>query len=134
MRIAIVAPSPSPFALGGAEKLWWGLCSHLNEHTRHQADIIKLPSPEADLRSLLASYERFTALDLSGFDLVITGKYPAWMVGHPRHVVYMLHRLRGLYDAYAGVAELSPLLVADARIAALRAFMRRAAPKAPSAE
>lgn len=125
MKIAVVAPSPSPFAIGGAEKLWWGLCTHLNEHTAHQADLIKLPSPEGDLPSLLSSYERFTTLDLTAFDLVVTGKYPAWMVTHPRHVVYMLHRLRGLYDAYPGAAELPPGLDSDARVVALRSFMRR---------
>src|SRR6185437_13333476 len=26
--------------------------------------------------------------------------YPAWMVRHPNHVCYMLHKLRGLYDTY----------------------------------
>ena len=52
--------------------------------------VIKLPSPEGDLRSLLASYEQFAKLDLSGFDLVVSGKYPAWMVDHPRHVALAL--------------------------------------------
>ena len=45
---------------------------------------------------------RFDALDLAGYDLVISSKYPAWMIRHPRHVVYMAHPLRGLYDTYAG--------------------------------
>jgi glycosyltransferase involved in cell wall biosynthesis len=49
------------------------------------------------------------------------------MVTHPRHVVYMLHRLRGLYDAYPGAAELPPVLASDPRVVALRAFMRRGA-------
>lgn len=104
MKIAVVAPCPQPFIVGGAEKLWWGLVRHLNENTVHQADIIKLPSPEADFWSLMDSYQRFSLLRLDGFDLVITGKYPAWMIEHPRHVCYMLHRLRGLYDAYPGSA------------------------------
>lgn len=102
MKIAIVAPCPVPFIVGGAEKLWWGLARHFNENTPHQADIIKLPAPEADFWSLMDSYQRFSLLRLDGFDLVISGKYPAWMVEHPRHVCYMLHRLRGLYDAYPG--------------------------------
>jgi glycosyltransferase involved in cell wall biosynthesis len=125
MKIAVVAPCPVPYTVGGAEKLWWGLVSHLNERTSHQADIIKLPSPEADLRSLLASYQQFSTLDLSGFDLIISGKYPAWIVSHPRHVCYMLHRLRGLYDAYPASSDLPYDLAIDPRVIALYGFLRR---------
>ncbi len=125
MKIAIAAPCPVPYMVGGAEKLWWGLASHLNEHTAHQAEIIKLPSPEHDLPSLVRSYQAFSTLDLAAFDLVISGKYPAWIVSHPRHVCYMLHRLRGLYDAYPGAADVDPQLAAHPGVAALRAYMRR---------
>ena len=127
MKIAVVAPCPVPYVVGGAEKLWWGLVGHLNERTSHPTELIKLPSPEGNLRSLVASYEQFANLDLSGFDLVISGKYPAWMVGHPRHVIYMLHRLRGLYDAYQGARDLAPDTATDPAVTALRAYMRRTA-------
>lgn len=100
MKIAIVAPSAVPFMIGGAERLWAGLLEHLNGDTPHDADLIKLPSREHNLPDLMATYRSFAALDLSHFDLVISGKYPAWMVTHPNHVVYMLHPLRGLYDTY----------------------------------
>jgi glycosyltransferase involved in cell wall biosynthesis len=124
MKIAIVAPCSVPYVVGGAEKLWWGLAWHFNEHTSHQAEIIKLPTPEQDLPALMRGYEAFAALDLGGFDAVISGKYPAWMVGHPRHICYMLHRLRGLYDSYPGALEVSPDLAAHKGVAALRGFMR----------
>jgi glycosyltransferase involved in cell wall biosynthesis len=127
MKIAVVAPCPVPYVVGGAEKLWWGLVGHLNERTIHPTELIKLPSPEGNLPALIASYDQFATLDLSGFDLVISGKYPAWMVGHPRHVVYMLHRLRGLYDSYPGTLELAPDTARDPAVAALRAYMRRTA-------
>lgn len=125
MKIAIVAPCAVPYVVGGAEKLWWGLASHLNERTGHQAELIKLPSPEADLAALIRGYEMFAALDLSGFDAVISGKYPAWIVEHPRHICYMLHRLRGLYDCYPGAPEVPAALAAHPSVAMLRAFMRR---------
>src|SRR4029077_17469790 len=115
---------PVPYMVGGAEKLWWGLATHLNEHTTHQAEIIKLPSPEHDLASLMRSYEAFSQLDLGGFDMVISGKYPAWMVENPLHVCYMLHRLRGLYDAFLGMPEVSTEIAAHRGVAALRSFMR----------
>jgi len=95
-----VAPCPVPYAIGGAENLWRGLQDHLNERTPHQAEIIKLPTREFAFWDLVDSYRAFAELDLEGFDVVVTGKYPAWMVEHPRHVCWMLHPLRGLYETY----------------------------------
>jgi len=100
MKVGIVAPSPVPFCIGGAEKLWWGLLNYINQHTSHTAELIKLPSREHSFWQLIDTYVQFSKLDLSYFDVVISGKYPGWMVHHPNHVCYMLHRLRGLYDTY----------------------------------
>ena len=100
MKIALVAPSPVSFTIGGAEKLAWGLLNYLNQQTPHQAELIKIPSRELSFWDLIDSYRAFSQLDLSHFDLVISLKYPAWMISHPRHVLYLLHRLRGLYDTY----------------------------------
>lgn len=100
MKIGIVAPSPVPFTPGGAERLWAGLSNAIRELTPHDVEIIKLPCREHSLRDLVAAYADFARLDVSHFDAVITGKYPAWAVRHPRHLIYLLHRLRGLYDDY----------------------------------
>ena len=100
MKIAIVAPSPVPFGVGGAEKLWWGMLEYLNKQTTHQCELIKISVKENSFWDLIDSYYRFHTLDVSSFDLVITGKYPGWMVQHENHHIYMLHRLRGLYDTY----------------------------------
>lgn len=110
MDIAIIAPCPIPYHVGGAENLWRGLQDHINEQTPHQAELIKLPSREHSFWDLVDSYRRFAELDLTGFDVVVSGKYPAWMVDHPNHVCYMLHRLRGLYDSYHyfGLPEAPP--------------------------
>lgn len=102
MKIALVTPLAVPLALGGAENLWWGLQNHFNTQTEHQCDIVSIPSPEGNFWDLISSYETFSRLDLSGYDCVISGKYPGWMIDHPNHICYMLHRLRGLYDTYAG--------------------------------
>ena len=100
MRIALVAPSAVPFAPGGAERLWWGLTNYVNRHTAHAMELIKLPSPERNLWEIAASYRQFSLLALDHFDMVISTKYPAWMVAHGHHVVYLQHTLRGLYDTY----------------------------------
>jgi len=80
MDIALLAPSPVPLTIGGAENLWWGLLDHLNRRTPHTADLIKLPTPERSFWEIVDSYQRWSALDASGYDLVISGKYPSWIV------------------------------------------------------
>jgi len=100
MKIAIVASSPIPFGVGGAEKLWWGMLEYINKHTMHQCELIKIPVIENTFWGLIDSYYSFYNLDLSHFDMVITGKYPAWMLKHDNHHIYMLHCLRGFYDCY----------------------------------
>jgi glycosyltransferase involved in cell wall biosynthesis len=104
MRVAIAAPSAVPFRLGGAERAWNGLIRELMQNTPHQADLIKLPAPEESLLDVVRSYESFARLDLAGFDLLVTTKYPAWLAYHEDHVVYLFHPLRALYDLYPGHA------------------------------
>lgn len=100
MKIAIVAPSPVPFGIGGIENLVWGMSDWINQNTKHQVELIKLPSREMDFWSLIETYYYFYKLNLDYFDMVISVKYPAWMVKHKNHVCYLAHRLRGLYDTY----------------------------------
>jgi glycosyltransferase involved in cell wall biosynthesis len=100
MKIAVVGPSPVPYTIGGMEKLLWQMTEKINQLTSHQAEIIKLPSREDSFWSLLDSYYAFWKLDLSHFDMVISTKYPSWMISHPNHICYMIHKLRGLYDTY----------------------------------
>lgn len=102
MKIAIVAPSPVPFTIGGLEGLATGLGYSINKYSEHQCELIKLPSRELTFWDLIDSYHHFYNLDLSHFELVISLKYPAWMVRHNNHICYMAHKLRGLYDTYAG--------------------------------
>ena len=110
MRIAVVAPEAVPVAVGGAERLCDGLVEALTANG-HASALVTLPSPERSFRQLVDSYQAFGELDLSSFDLVISTKYPSWMVRHPRHHVYMLHPLRGLYDSYHGFGQ--PVSVPD---------------------
>ena len=101
MKIAIAAPSPVPFDPGGAEAVWAGLYRELSENSPHDVELVKVPIRERTLPEVMAAYQAFSELDLGHFDLVISGKYPGWMVAHPNHVLYLLHPLRGLYDSYA---------------------------------
>lgn len=100
MKIAIVGPSSVPFTVGGMEYLLWGLQDSINNLSEHKVELIKLPTKEDNFWNLIDSYKQFYNLDLSHFDMIITTKYPAWMVKHKNHICYMAHRLRGLYDTY----------------------------------
>ncbi|MDA3040897.1 MAG: glycosyltransferase, partial [Actinomycetota bacterium] len=99
MKIGIVTPVAPGNVVGGAERLWHTLQRRLAERG-HDVELVAIPTPESNLAEVLESYETFLHLDVSRFDVVITGKYPAWMIRHPRHLVYLLHPLRGLYDTY----------------------------------
>src|SRR5258706_9039168 len=123
MKIAIVAPSPVPFNVGGAENLFWGLQRYFNEETPHQCELFKLPSTESNLWEIADSYERFFALELYYIDLLISTKYPAGMVSHPRHVCYMQHKLRGLYDTYHFSNQPDAFSWAGCSLAALKQLM-----------
>ncbi|MBQ3517600.1 MAG: hypothetical protein IJA29_10295, partial [Lachnospiraceae bacterium] len=100
MKIAVVGPSPIPYTIGGAENLMWGLCDAINQNTSHQAELIKVPVKELSFWDLIDSYYKFYQMDLSHFDMIITSKYPSWMVKHDNSICYMMHTLRGLYDTY----------------------------------
>ena len=100
MNIAIIAPSPVPFAMGGAENLWIGLQNSINSLTNYKCELLKIPTKEQSLIDVIRSYKAFASFNAKHFDQIITGKYPAWMVEHDSHVLYMLHKLRGLYDTY----------------------------------
>src|SRR6056297_3382520 len=100
MKIAIVAPTPVPFLIGGAEKFLWGLQAAINQLSPHDAELIKVPCRDQEFWPLMTAYERFYRLELTYFDRVISTKYPAWMIQHPAHDVYMQHPCRGVYDLY----------------------------------
>ncbi len=99
MKVAVVAPRSPVFAFGGAERAWAGLVAGLGAEG-HDAELVTLPVDEATFAGLVDGYRRFAALDLGRFDLVVSSKYPAWIAPHPRHVLWMFHPLRGLYDTY----------------------------------
>ena len=122
MKIAIIAPSPIPFTIGGAEKLWQGLYNYINQHTNNQCELIKVPIKEHSFWDLIDAYHTFYKLDLSHFDMIISGKYPGWMVNHSNHHLYMLHPLRGLYDQYN--EKLEYLKTDNIKILELRTLMQ----------
>ena len=126
--IAILAPSSVPFQIGGAEKFWWGLHKGLSEFSDSYVELLKLPCRELTFAEIVNSYRTFSELDLSHFDMVISTKYPAWMVHHPNHVVYLQHTLRGLYDTYHFTHLPETLAAIPKPLHDLMAVVRKASP------
>lgn len=102
MKVAVVAPEPVPALWGGTERAVAAMAAAIDATGDHTAEVVKLPVNETNFVDLIDAYRRFSQLDLTGFDRVISVKYPAWMIDHPDHVVHQFHPLRGLYDAYDG--------------------------------
>ncbi len=109
MRIAIVGPSPVPYIRGGIENFMAALYRTINDCTEHTAELIKVPVQETTVMEILQAYWRFSRMNLDHFDLIISSKYPAWMIRHANHVIYLGHRLRGLYDTYPGSPDTEKL-------------------------
>ncbi len=123
MNIAIVAPSPVPFQLGGAERLFRGLQNSIISHTSHNAELIKQPCLDRQFWPLIRGYKSFAELDLSHFDMVISTKYPAWAVRHPNHHLYLQHTCRGIYDLYQQEKFPQGYNLADAQFKSLKRFL-----------
>ena len=66
----------------------------------HDVSRVEILFDESTFEGILAGYREARALDLSGFDAVISTKAPTFAVRHPRHVVYLVHTIRVFYDMY----------------------------------
>lgn len=128
MKIAIVAPSPVPFMVGGAEKLFLGLHYHMNKLTSHEVELIKVPCRDQEFWPLMEAYHRFSRLDLSHFDMILTTKYPAWMIHHKNHHLYMQHTCRGLYDLYHLSGRPTEFTPDDRRLTTIARMLENQAP------
>lgn len=100
MKIVLVAPSPVPFTFGGTESMIVEIQRLFNTQTSHQCEVMKIPTRENSFWQLIDSYYAFHTLDLSHFDVVISTKYPSWMIRHPVHFLYLIHPFRQVYDLY----------------------------------
>lgn len=128
MKVALLAPQPVPPLRGGLDVLHERLAAEL------RAAAVSVPSPEHSLQDLAASYRAWSEVDASGYDLVLSTKYPAWMVQHRRHVVWMAHKLRGLFDLYPARLPLRPEQLAEPVASALGALTAAARGRASNRE
>ncbi len=99
MKIAVVTPKMISGERGGAENLYEGLVSALNDRG-HEAVQIEVLVDESSFEGILEAYCKCYYLDLDDYDLVISTKAPTYMVRHRNHITYLLHTIRVFYDMF----------------------------------
>jgi glycosyltransferase involved in cell wall biosynthesis len=102
MRVAVVTSSP-PFAEGGHLVLARSLVEALRT-SGHQAGLVITPQNRFT-RQASAYFATWltdvgVAFDGAPIDHVVSMRYPAYAVRHPRHVVWLNHRMREYYDLW----------------------------------
>jgi glycosyltransferase involved in cell wall biosynthesis len=103
MRI-LIATTHVPFIRGGAEVHAEGLRDALQRHG-HEAEIVAVPfkwyPPEKVLDHMLACrLLDLTEVNGTTVDLLIGLKFPAYLIPHPRKVLWILHQFRTAYDLW----------------------------------
>ncbi|MCC6219767.1 MAG: glycosyltransferase family 4 protein [Deltaproteobacteria bacterium] len=93
-----------PFTRGGAEVLVDGLKRELVKRD-FCVDVVSLPFSAQPKELLLDQLFLWRSLQLGAFagrkvDLVISTKFPSYLINHPNKVVWLVHQHRQLYDLY----------------------------------
>jgi glycosyltransferase involved in cell wall biosynthesis len=101
MRIAVCAPQV-PFARGGAEILADNLTTELRRRG-HEAALVTVPFKWYPRARVLTQALLWRLVDLDEADgrpieLVITTKFPSYVVRHPNKVVWLVHQFRQAYE------------------------------------
>jgi glycosyltransferase involved in cell wall biosynthesis len=103
MRIAICHPQ-TPFSRGGGEYHTEGLAGGLRD-AGHDVDILPIPFkwyPPSELVHQMALWRSLDLSEANGMpiDMVIALKFPAYLVRHPRKVVWLIHQHRAAYELW----------------------------------
>ena len=103
MRIAICHPQ-TPFSRGGGEFHTEGLMRALRR-AGHDVDILPIPFKWYPANELVHQMAMWRSLDLGEangqpMDMVIALKFPAYLVRHPRKVVWLIHQHRAAYELW----------------------------------
>lgn len=100
----LVATTLTPFVSGGAELLAANLCRALRE-AGHESEVLAIPFKHYPPATILDHMLACRLLDItetcgSRIDLVISLKFPAYLIPHPNKVVWLLHQHRTAYELW----------------------------------
>lgn len=112
MRILVTA-NHAPFLHGGGERHIANLCAALRA-AGHDVALLQLPfkfAPESDIERLMAFCDGYDLSAPNGqqVDRVISLQFPGYGVRHPRHVVWLMHQHRAVYELF-DAREATPAL------------------------
>ncbi len=98
----LICTAQVPFVSGGAELHVENLRRALIE-AGHTADVVALPFKWYPPREIIRSALAWRMLDVTAangkpVDMVIGMKFPAYLVEHPRKVLWVIHQYRSAYD------------------------------------
>lgn len=96
-----VCDTQVPFVTGGAEALDTALVRQLRS-AGHAAELVTLPFAWTPRLQILQSALAWRLVSLDGAqgppDLVVAGRFPAYLVRHPNKVAWLIHQFRQVYD------------------------------------
>lgn len=100
-----------PFESGGAEVLVRDVCRALRDEG-HQVDVVALPWSCTQIDQVMDQLTAFRILELEGgsrppVDRLVAMKFPAYLIRHPRKVVWMMHQQRQAYELWRDPLGLS---------------------------
>jgi len=103
VRILVCHPQP-PFLSGGAETHANGLVRALRAEG-HEAEIASIPFRWAPPSELVHQMAMWRSLDIAlangvDIDLVVAMKFPAYLVRHPRKIIWLIHQQRTAYELW----------------------------------
>jgi glycosyltransferase involved in cell wall biosynthesis len=103
MRILVCHPQP-PFMSGGAETHANGLVRALRAEG-HEAEMATIPfrwAPPDELVHQMAMWRSLDIAEANGIDVdaVVAMKFPAYLVRHPRKIVWLIHQQRTAYELW----------------------------------
>jgi glycosyltransferase involved in cell wall biosynthesis len=102
VRRVLICNSQVPFEYGGAEILVESLRDQLRQRG-FEVDVVTMPFLWPTRTDLFKSALSWRLLDVREInrkrvDLVITTRFPSYLVKHPNKVVWLVHQLRQVYD------------------------------------
>jgi len=103
MRIAIINPSDMEVTngkIGGNQRFAQKLSESIKKYTKHKVIEINTPFKEHPLSNILKSYFSNKKIDLTDYDLVISIKFPSYILYHKNHISLINHRMRQFDDLW----------------------------------
>lgn len=102
IRNIIITTTQVPFTTGGAETHVAGLAAALRE-AGYRAEVVALPFkwyPPAEIMRSALAWRLLDLTEANGqpVDLIIGMKFPAYLVAHPRKVLWIMHQHRAAYN------------------------------------